>query len=767
MAGKDLLIGLIIRATDIASGPIAHVAASLGKLREQAAGLQATGTAMAGFGAASLAASAGITAALAGPLAAFAQLEEARTRAEVAFLTAGGQNDSLFASIADQAEELGNKLPGTTADFMQLAGALKSAGLSSEAIAGGALTAAANLKVLLGGSLSYEALGQMVAGFGNGLGIAEADFTKFADLVQRTKFAFGVDPTAFSYAVKYVGAAAQNLGLKGLAGAQELAPLIGMLQKVGISGETAGNSLRDILGAAAEWRTKLTKNEDIKTLMPDLRKAGIDMSSFQLFDNKGAFLGLDNLYVQLEKLQGLSEEARTRFLKAMFGDSASNVASIISTQGLAGINKSKQAILDQADTQARLTRISETLGQQWESLVGTATNLAAAIGGALAPNAVLAIKWLNTAAETAGKWVKENQALVGGLMTGAAYVAGFLGVLGAVSLAVGTATMALGWLRTGFMVATIAARALGLALTLNPIGVIVMGIAAAAALVIYYWEPIKAFFDGLWAGFQAGWTEIQPALTGLAEAWAPIGAAMELVIDWIGGAFTTLVGSFEALGSMLGLIGSSSTEAAGSVSAFGSTVGQALAGAIGTMAEMVTAAIGVATAIWNLPTTALTAIGQMVGYLQSIDLFAVGQALISRLWEGLQGMWGQLMGWFQGRVQALIGWLPDVLRRQMGLDGPTSSLAADTTVIPSVAALSAPAGLPQPSQLVGSGGGGGPVDLSLSITVNATGAPGAPVDGASIASETSAAIDRLMPEILRQLRREQENNARLSFGGAR
>jgi TP901 family phage tail tape measure protein len=766
VAGKDLLIGLIIKATDIASGPITHVATSLGKLREQAAGLQAAGAAMAGFGAASLAASAGITAALAGPLAAFAQLEEARTRAEVAFLTAGGQNDPLFAKIADQAEDLGNKLPGTTADFMQLAGALKSAGLSSDAIAGGALTAAANLKVLLGGSLSYDALGQMVAGFGNGLGIAEADFTKFADLVQRTKFAFGVDPTAFSYAVKYVGAAAQNLGLKGLEGAQELAPLIGMLQKVGISGETAGTSLRSILAAATEWRTKLAKNDDIKSLMPDLRKAGIDTNSFQLFDKGGQFLGLDNLYIQMEKLQGLSEEARGRFLKAMFGEEASNVASILSKQGLAGINKSKQAILDQADTQARLARISETLGQQWESLVGTATNLAAAIGSTLAPNAVLVTKWLNTAAETAGKWVKENQALVGGLMTGAALIAGFLGVLGTVSIVMGTATMALGWLRTGFAVAAIAARALGLALTLNPIGVAVMGIAAAAALIITYWEPIKGFFDGLWSGFLTGYAEIQPALAGLAAAWAPIGAAIEPLIGWIGGAFTMLADSFRAVGAMLGLVGSQSSEAGGYVSAFGVTIGQSLAGAIGWMAEMVTAAIGVATAIWNLPTTALAAIGQMIGYLQSIDLFAVGQALISRLWQGLQGMWAQLMGWFQGRVQALIGWLPDVLRRQMGLDGPTSSLAADTTVIPSVAALNAPAGLPQPSQLVGSGGGS-PVDMALSITVNATGSPGSPVDGVSIAAETRDAIARMMPDILRELRREQENNARLAFGSGR
>lgn len=765
MAGKDLLIGLIIKATDIASGPITHVAASLGKLREQAAGMQAAGTAMAGFGAASLAASAGITAALAGPLAAFAQLEEARTRAEVAFLKAGSENDPLFAKIADQAEELGDKLPGTSADFMQLAGALKSAGLSSEAIAGGALTAAANLKVLLGGSLSYDALGQMVAGFGNGLGIAEADFVKFADLVQRTKFAFGVDPTAFSYAVKYVGAAAQNLGLKGMDGAQQLAPLIGMLQKVGISGETAGNSLRDILGAAAEWRTKLTKNEDIKSLLPDLRKAGIDTNSFQLFDNKGTFLGLDNLYVQLEKLQGLSEEARSRFLKAMFGDSASNVASIISTQGLTGINKSKQALLDQADTEARLKKITETLGQQWEALTGTATNLAAAIGSSLAPNALLAIKWLNDAASSAKNWVKANEGLVGALMTGAAYVAGFLGVLGAVSIAVGTATMALGWLRTGFMAATIAARTLALVLTLNPIGIAVTAIAAAAYLVIENWDQVKAFFEGLWGGFQAGWNSIQPALAGLSAAWGPIGEALQPVFGAIGAGFTWVIDTAREFGQMLGLVGERSSDAGVAATALGSQVGLAIAGAIGWMAELVTKVISVGVAIWNLPTQALAAIGELITLLSGIDLFTVGQNLVIGLWRGLQAMWGQVTGWLQGRLDALIGFLPDILRRQLGLDGPASTIAADSTVIPIAAALTAPKDLPAPAQLARSGGGG-PIDMALSITVNATGTPGAPVDGAAIAKETAEAVERIWPDIERRLRRAQEDNQRLAFGGA-
>jgi phage-related minor tail protein len=52
-------------------------------------------------------------------------------------------------------------------------------------------------------------------------------------------------------------------------------------------------------------------------------------------------------------------------------------------------------------------------------------------------------------------------------------------------------------------IVTAAQWALNIAMTANPIGLIVAGIAAlagAAYVLIQYWEPIGEFFSGLWEG---------------------------------------------------------------------------------------------------------------------------------------------------------------------------------------------------------------------------------------------------------------------------
>jgi hypothetical protein len=47
-------------------------------------------------------------------------------------------------------------------------------------------------------------------------------------------------------------------------------------------------------------------------------------------------------------------------------------------------------------------------------------------------------------------------------------------------------------------VATAAQTALNIAMSLNPIGLLVAGVAIAAVLIWKYWEPISGFFSGLW-----------------------------------------------------------------------------------------------------------------------------------------------------------------------------------------------------------------------------------------------------------------------------
>jgi phage-related tail protein len=47
----------------------------------------------------------------------------------------------------------------------------------------------------------------------------------------------------------------------------------------------------------------------------------------------------------------------------------------------------------------------------------------------------------------------------------------------------------------------------GRALLLNPIGLAITAIALAAFVLIKYWEPIKAFFSGLWSEISSAFQE--------------------------------------------------------------------------------------------------------------------------------------------------------------------------------------------------------------------------------------------------------------------
>lgn len=91
-------------------------------------------------------------------------------------------------------------------------------------------------------------------------------------------------------------------------------------------------------------------------------------------------------------------------------------------------------------------------------------------------------------------------------------------------------------LAAGTAIMTGAQWALNAAMTANPIGLVIAGIAAlvaVVALVVAYWEPLGAFFSGLWsritAAFSAGWNFIKSVFT-----WSPLGMVSQVWQSLVG-----------------------------------------------------------------------------------------------------------------------------------------------------------------------------------------------------------------------------------------
>lgn len=134
-----------------------------------------------------------------------------------------------------------------------------------------------------------------------------------------------------------------------------------------------------------------------------------------------------------------------------------------------------------------------------------------------------------------------------------------------------------GSLLTGLRLAGQAVLWLGRALLMNPIGLLITGIAVSAYLIYRYWEPIKGFFGGLWTEIKAGFNGGLTGILGLLVNFSPLGLfyrAFSGVMNYFG---IELPGKFTEFGGMLvtGLvngISSMATSAKDAVVGLGSNV---------------------------------------------------------------------------------------------------------------------------------------------------------------------------------------------------
>ncbi|MDJ5401924.1 phage tail tape measure protein [Salmonella enterica] len=131
--------------------------------------------------------------------------------------------------------------------------------------------------------------------------------------------------------------------------------------------------------------------------------------------------------------------------------------------------------------------------------------------------------WFSRLATGSGRL---GRALGGGLLRGVRWVA-----KGALSLA----RVLGGGLLRGLMVAGRAILFIGRALMMNPIGLIITGIAVAAYLIYRYWDPISNWFQSLWSEIK---TAFDGGIVGISELiinWSPLGLfykAFAGVLSW-------------------------------------------------------------------------------------------------------------------------------------------------------------------------------------------------------------------------------------------
>lgn len=472
----------------------------------------ATRNKVANAGGSALAAGAATGAAVAAPVMAYATAEDAATQMRVALMKRGGQVTADYEKINALANELGNRLPGTTADFQNMMTMLIRQGLPAQNILTGVGTATAYLGVQM--KMVPEQAAEFTAKLQDATRTANEDMLGLTDTIQRAYY-LGVDPNNMLEAYKGLGPTMDMIKRKGLDGANAMAPFMIMMDQAGMRGESAGNAINKVIKKGLD----VDKIQKVQQALAKSKGIKLDLD---FTDGKGEFGGFEKMMAQLSKLKKLDTVTRMQVLSDLYGDDkeTNEVLSKIIEKGQAGYDDVLLRMKDQADLQSRVNVQLGTLKNLWDAASGTFTNTLVAFGEAIAPELKAVTQWIGQTAEATGRWAKENPVLSNAIMKTIAIlavllvsfgavataIAAFLGPLAMAKMAMTTLGISLGsgvgtiglignaikWL--GGVFATV-----GRALIMNPIGAIITAIAVAAYLIYEYWEPIKTFMLKLWS----------------------------------------------------------------------------------------------------------------------------------------------------------------------------------------------------------------------------------------------------------------------------
>lgn len=358
------------------------------------------------------------TAGMAYSLKQYEDAEDAAMGLRVSMMQANGQVSKEYAQINKLANGLGTKLPGTTADFQNMMAVLIQQGISAKAILGGVGEAAGYLGVQM--KMPFDEAAEFAAKMQDATKTTEKDMLGLMDVIQRSYY-LGVDSGNMLQGFAKISAGMKTIKAEGLEGAKAIAPLLIMADQAAMAGESAGNAYSKIFKSMM----------DTKGIAKTLKDSGTGIQ-MNFTDGKGEFGGLDKMFKQLEKLKGLSTEARLPILSDMFGNDAETIQALnlLIDKGQAGYNEVVAKMQKQAALQTRVNAQLGTLKNLKDAAGGTFTSMLALFGEQLAPQFKMLITGFTNVTENVTTWAQKNPELAN---TIAKVVAGGILLVGGLS----------------------------------------------------------------------------------------------------------------------------------------------------------------------------------------------------------------------------------------------------------------------------------------------------------------------------------------------
>ncbi|WP_105485384.1 phage tail tape measure protein [Escherichia coli] len=463
-------------------------------------------------------------------------------------LTRIDKNSPQFKALREQALKLGSETQFTASDAASGQSFLAMAGFTPQAIQA-ALPGVLNMALAGGVELGETAdIGSNILTQFN---LTADQMDRVGDTLTAAFTRTNTDLRALGETMKYTGPVAAKLGIS----LEEAAAMAGMLANNGLRGSDAGTAMRASLSRLAS---------PPKAAADALKELGVSVA-----DARGKMRPMEDVLLDLYKAtQKYGQVDQVSFFKDIAGEEAFvGLQTLVAAAGsgeLQKLTRELQGARGEADRVAKVMADNldgdlKNLDSAWEGLRIRISDL---VDGPLRS----VTQWLTRVLEKITSLAQAHPVLTRQLLIAGSALLAMTATIGSLSLVIGVLYGKLATLRLGFDILTRSMNVVrvlpalwgmvtgsvsllggAIGALFSPVGLIVAALAGAAVLIWKYWDPIRAFFAGVFSGIMERLTPLRETFERFGPVFDAIGSGISQVFNWFKSLLSPMESSKETL----------------------------------------------------------------------------------------------------------------------------------------------------------------------------------------------------------------------------
>ena len=463
-------------------------------------------------------------------------------------LTRIDKNSPQFKALREQALKLGSETQFTASDAASGQSFLAMAGFTPQAIQA-ALPGVLNMALAGGVELGETAdIGSNILTQFN---LTADQMDRVGDTLTAAFTRTNTDLRALGETMKYTGPVAAKLGIS----LEEAAAMAGMLANNGLRGSDAGTAMRASLSRLAS---------PPKAAADALKELGVSVA-----DARGKMRPMEDVLLDLYKAtQKYGQVDQVSFFKDIAGEEAFvGLQTLVAAAGsgeLQKLTRELQGARGEADRVAKVMADNldgdlKNLDSAWEGLRIRISDL---VDGPLRS----VTQWLTRVLEKITSLAQAHPVLTRQLLMAGGALLAMTATIGSLSLVIGVLYGKLATLRLGFDILTRSMNVIrvlpalwgmvtgsvsllggAIGALFSPVGLIVAALAGAAVLIWKYWDPIRAFFAGVFSGIMERLNPLRETFERFGPVFDAIGSGISLVFNWFKSLLSPMESSKETL----------------------------------------------------------------------------------------------------------------------------------------------------------------------------------------------------------------------------